>query len=152
METTTVFACFPGTEIEEWIGYLNSQIDLGKLSIYVLEAPHVDEVDLVKDHLNTVSDLNHRRLPVFVSCREDILQGLESRGIDYTLIYPNRSEKEAWLRQCKAMDLGEDLLRDLEENWDTWVDVCHASNPKSRITTSAGQSLTELLQVSLPKE
>lgn len=152
METTTVFACFPGTEIDAWIKHLNSQIDLGQLSIYVLEAPHVDEVDLVKDHLNTVSDLNRRRLPVFVSCREDILQGLESRGIDYTLIYPNQSEKEAWLKQCKGVDLGEDLLRDLEENWDTWVNVCHTSNPKSRITIEAGQSLTELLRVSLPKE
>lgn len=64
---------------------------------------------------------------IFVSSHAEVRNALDADGIDFTIVYPNKSLKAEWVGRCYIRDInGESGCRPdiLYANWDKWIDEC----------------------------
>ena len=59
---------------------------------------------------------------IFISTHESVRNALKEAGLEYTLIYPDGSLKEEWIRRFKERGSSDGFIQTVEENWDTWID------------------------------
>ena len=62
---------------------------------------------------------------IFVSSHLQVREALENANIDYVTVYPDKSQKEAWLERMRNRGNDETFLTFQDKNWDdftSWVD------------------------------
>jgi hypothetical protein len=69
----------------------------------------------IKDNLGKVEI-------IFVSSHDVVRKALEENNIDYTLVYPDKSLKNEWLRRFKDRGNNEKFISFIESNFDTFID------------------------------
>ena len=58
---------------------------------------------------------------IFVSSHADVVQALDSAGIDFMAVMPMSSSKEEWLSRCIERGSPEAFVKLLDTNWDSWT-------------------------------
>ena len=73
------------------------------------------------DHIKEKLKLNDRDI-IFVSSHEDVRQALIDNGINFTVVYPKKIDKEAMIQRYKERGSSPEFVRLLEENYDNFID------------------------------
>lgn len=58
---------------------------------------------------------------IFVSSHKEVRDALERNNLPYTLVYPDISLKEEWIRRLKARGDDEGFINFISENWETFI-------------------------------
>lgn len=75
---------------------------------------------------------------IFVSTHDVVRQALQEEGLRYILVYPDRSEKEKYLRRYKQRGSSDEFIRLMDKNWDTFLDQLEAETYPSSIKLRNG--------------
>ena len=59
---------------------------------------------------------------IFISTHESVRNALKEAGLQFTLIYPDGSLKEEWIRRFEERKSPEAFVQTVSNNWDTWID------------------------------
>lgn len=59
---------------------------------------------------------------IFVSTHEVVRNALKEAGIDFYIVYPDKSLKEEWVGRCFLRGSGESFCKLIADNWDMWID------------------------------
>lgn len=81
------------------------------------ENPH-----FIEDYLHHIKSLLMKVDIVFVSTHEEILLALREEGIDFTIVYPDHSLKEEFIRRYRRRKSPESFIALLDNKFDEWVD------------------------------
>ena len=86
----------------------------------------------IKEHLETED-------AIFVSSHKVVRDALREAGIEYYLIYPNRSRKVEWMQRFKDRGNDEAFIKFQEEHWDEFIsDMENETFPKKRVLSYNG--------------
>jgi len=59
---------------------------------------------------------------ILVSTHQSVRDALRERGIRYVLVYPDRSQKEAYLERYRKRGSSDGFISMLEREWDAFID------------------------------
>jgi hypothetical protein len=69
----------------------------------------------IKDNLGKVEI-------IFVSSHDVVRKALQENNIDYTLVYPDKSQKDEWLRRFRQRGNDEKFISFIESNFEKFID------------------------------
>ena len=82
---------------------------------------------------------------IFVSSHKEIRDSLVSNGINFVLIYPDKSLKQEYISRYKKRGNSEQFITLLENNWDNWIDDCEAQKGCKHIVLNSGQFVSNVV-------
>lgn len=80
---------------------------------------------------------------IIVPAHRDILIEMERVGINYILIYPDRSLKSEYLERYK----GNKFADSLSKKWDSFMNNVDSANPNKRIILKSGEYIKDKLNL-----
>ena len=78
---------------------------------------------------------------IFISTHESVRNALKEAGLEYTLIYPDGSLKEEWIRRFKERGSSDGFIQTVEENWDAWIDQMEEESSNKVVLESKDDTL-----------
>ena len=84
---------------------------------------------------------------IFISSHKEVRDALVANGLDFTLIYPDKSLKEEYINRYKERGNSDQFIALLEKNWENWIDECKAQTGCKHIVLSSGQFVANVVQV-----
>jgi hypothetical protein len=82
---------------------------------------------------------------VFVSSHKDVRQLLQDNGVEFTLVYPDRSLKDEYLNRYRERGSDFAFQELLVNNWDKWITSCDNDPTSNKLILQTGQSLSDVL-------
>lgn len=64
---------------------------------------------------------------IFVSSHEEVRKTMNEAGIDFAIVYPNKTCMNEWIGRCYLRELNGTNgfpIKVLIDNWDKWIDQC----------------------------
>jgi len=61
---------------------------------------------------------------IFISSHKEVRNALVANGLNFTLIYPDRSTKDEYIARYKDRGNSHQFIELVEKNWDLWIDEC----------------------------
>ena len=58
---------------------------------------------------------------IFVSTHDVVRQALNDEGIDFTIVFPEKSLKEEWIGRCFLRGSDRQFCQLIADNWDKWM-------------------------------
>lgn len=78
-------------------------------------------LDILKWHL-----LNSNWKYIFVSSHDTVRGAMDAAGIEYYVIYHNKSRKDEIMAKCKERGNTDEFIEQYSKNWESWMDSCAA--------------------------
>ena len=84
---------------------------------------------------------------VFITTYGDILEELEKRNIEYTLVFPERELKEEYRQRAIDRNSDSDFVEGFFSRWDTHIDDCLKRKTKNKIVLKSGMFLSDIINL-----
>lgn len=82
---------------------------------------------------------------ILVSSHKDVRDALVKNGINFVLVYPDRSLKDEYIQRYKDRGNNDAFVKLLENNWDTWMDEMEGQKGCYRVKLGPGQYLVDVI-------
>lgn len=82
---------------------------------------------------------------IFISSHKDVRDALVANGLEFTLVYPDKSLKEEYMKRYKDRGNSDQFLVLLEKNWENWIDECMNQSGCTHIVLKSGQFITDVI-------
>lgn len=82
---------------------------------------------------------------IFVSSHDNVRAALVSEGIEFTLVYPNISLKEEYLKRYAERGSPQPFLDLMERSWGNFVLGCAEQSGCNRVVLQEGQFLADVI-------
>ena len=82
---------------------------------------------------------------ILVSSHALVRGALINEGIEYTLVFPERSQKNEYLERFKQRESSEVFVNLLFKNWDRWISELEGQLGCIKIKLKQGQYLSDIL-------
>lgn len=80
-----------------------------------------------------------------VSSHDNVRQGLVDAGLDFTLIYPDMSEKDVYMERYRERGSPEGFLTLMDSKWNDFVQSCAEQTGCKHIVLKDGQYLSDVI-------
>lgn len=81
---------------------------------------------------------------VLTSCRKRIIELLKEKELDFIVVLPTKNQKEEYVRRYKERGTIPVVLKDLEENFDNYIDEVMVCDCK-KVILKEGQYLSDVI-------
>lgn len=75
------------------------------------------------EHIKGIME-SYENVIILVSSHEEVRAALSANGIEYILVYPDRSLKEEFIQRYIDRGSPESFVKMMEEKWDVFIDSC----------------------------
>ena len=82
---------------------------------------------------------------ILVSSHVSVRQALLDEGLEYTLVFPERSQKNEYIERFRQRGSPESFIDLLMNNWDDWIKEMEEQTGCNKIKLNAGQYLSDVL-------
>ena len=82
---------------------------------------------------------------ILVSSHDVVRDALVANGLDFTLVYPDKSIKDEYIQRYKDRGNKDDFVNRLEDNWDRWIDGMEKQKGAKHIKLQSGQYLSDVI-------
>ena len=106
--------------------------DSSKFSWVMVANQKVRNPDFPQNYIRYIKENIGKADYILVSTHENVRRALEEAGIDFYLIYPDRSLKEEWIGRCFLRGSGEKFCQLIADNWDNWIDGLEEDSKKHK--------------------
>lgn len=113
--------------------------------IFDSDSSTFDKAYFPDNYLDHVEATIAKHVPMLVSSHEEVRQGLEARGIQYILVYPEDDLKEEYLQRYRDRGSPDAFVEMMESRWEDFIASCDSSQPNHRVRLSQGQYLSDIL-------
>ena len=126
MKDTKIISAFPACGktyvFENFKNKVILDSDSSKFSWVIVGEQKVRHPDFPQNYINHIRENIGKADYILVSTHENVRRALEEAGIDFYLVYPERSLKEEWIGRCFLRGSGEKFCQLIADNWDNWID------------------------------
>lgn len=82
---------------------------------------------------------------IFISSHDVVRDALVDEGLDFTLVYPDKSIKKEYINRYKERGNDDKFVELLEKNWDEWISQLDEQEGCKKIKLKAGQYLADVI-------
>ena len=136
MKNTKIISVFPACGktyvFENFKDKIILDSDSSKFSWVIVGEQKVRHPDFPQNYINHIKENIGKADYILVSIHENIRRSLEEAGIDFYLVYPDRSLKEEWIGRCFLRGSGEKFCQLIADNWDNWIDGLEEDSKKHK--------------------
>lgn len=136
MKNTKIISAFPACGktyvFENFDDKVILDSDSSKFSWVIVNNQKVRNPDFPENYINHIKENIGKVDYIFVSTHENVRRALEDAGIDFYLVYPDRSLKEEWIGRCFLRGSGEKFCQLIADNWDDWIDGLEKDSKKHK--------------------
>ena len=136
MKNTKIISAFPACGKTYVFDNFKDKVildsDSSKFSWVIVNNQKVRNPDFPENYINHIKENIGKVDYILVSTHENVRRALEEAGIDFYLIYPDRSLKEEWIGRCFLRGSGEKFCQLIADNWDNWMDGLEEDSKKHR--------------------
>lgn len=136
MKDTKIISAFPACGktyvFENFKDKVILDSDSSKFSWVMVANQKVRNPDFPKNYISHIKENIGKADYILVSTHENVRKALEEAGIDFYLIYPDRSLKEEWIGRCFLRGSGEKFCQLIADNWDNWIDGLEKDSKKHK--------------------
>lgn len=103
-----------------------------------------DKADFPANYIKHIKEQTGKGYTILASSHDVVRDALIKEGMNFTLVYPDKSLKEEYLKRYKERGSPESFVKLLDSNWDKWIGQCDDLEDKhvSKIVLKAGEFLT----------
>ncbi len=110
----------------------------------------ITEVEYIQRNLDSTEIVPIRRGVgfadiVLVSSHDLVRKALVTRGIDYTLVFPDRSLKDEYIERFKERGSPQGFIDLLDTNWDKWISELESQEGCTPVRLQQGQFLSDVV-------
>ena len=136
MKDTKIISAFPACGktyvFENFKGKVILDSDSSKFSWVIVGNQKVRHPDFPQNYIDHIKENIGKADYIFVSTHDNVRRALEKAGIDFYLVYPDRSLKEEWIGRCFLRGSGEKFCQLIADNWDNWIDGLEEDSKKHK--------------------
>ena len=125
MQKAVIISGFPGigkTHAYEHLKLMSDGIVMDSDSSKFDKSKFPDNyIEHIKAHYDKVSFM-------FVSSHKEVRDAMKEAGINFIVVYPNKSLKEEYLKRYKERGNAQAFIDLLDKMWDTWIDEIEGDN------------------------
>ena len=136
MKKTKIISAFPACGKTYVFENFNDKVildsDSSKFSWVMVANQKVRNPDFPQNYIRYIKENIGKADYILVSTHENVRRALEEAGIDFYLIYPDRSLKEEWIGRCFLRGSGEKFCQLIADNWDNWIDGLEEDSKKHK--------------------
>ena len=136
MKNTKIISAFPACGktyvFENFKDKVIIDSDSSKFSWVFVGDQKVRNPDFPENYINHIKENIGKVDYIFVSTHENVRRALEDAGIDFYLVYPDRSLKEEWIGRCFLRGSGKKFCQLIADNWDNWIDGLEEDSKKHK--------------------
>lgn len=120
---TVVIAGFPGIGKTTFASQRDDVKDL-ESSLYSKKADGSKNPDFPGNYVNMVKWhlVNNNWKYLLVSTHEDVRKALTDDGINFFIIYPDKTRKDEFLKLYKERGNTDEFIQLMDSNWEDWID------------------------------
>lgn len=145
---TRVIAAFPGTgktwmfDHQDEFNLIISDSDSSKFS---WSSPGVRHEDFPNNYIQHIISKIGMVDVIFISTHKDVRDALKEASIDYTLIYPERDEKQFYIQRFQNRGSTDAFIKLVGDKWDEWMDELDAEQFPFKVKLSGHQFIKDIL-------
>ena len=136
MKDTKIISAFPACGktyvFENFKGKVILDSDSSKFSWVIVGNQKVRHPDFPQNYIDHIKENIGKADYIFVSTHDNVRRALEKAGIDFYLVYPDRSLKEEWIGRCFLRGSGENFCQLIADNWNNWIDGLEEDSKKHK--------------------
>ena len=125
-------ACGKTYVFENFKGKVILDSDSSKFSWVIVGNQKVRHPDFPQNYIDHIKENIGKADYIFVSTHDNVRRALEKAGIDFYLVYPDRSLKEEWIGRCFLRGSGEKFCQLIADNWNNWIDGLEEDSKKHK--------------------
>ena len=135
-----VISAFPGCGKSH---FYNSVKD--NIKILDSDSSKFDKSDFPRNYIEHIKDNLPSADIILVSSHEDVRKELVKNGMDFTLVFPDISLKEQYIKRYKERGSPENFIKLLDTNWDNWINQLLKQEYCSKIILKENQYLSDVI-------
>lgn len=78
--------------------------------------------DFPENYINHIKSNIGKVDVIFVSSHKNVREALYNAGLNITLVYPDKDNKEEWIKRFKERGNDEKFISFISDNWDEFID------------------------------
>jgi len=142
---TEVISAFPGTGKTYCVNNIKNRFYLDSdSSQFSWISSGVRDPNFPQNYINHIRSNIGKCDAIFVSSHEIVRKSLRDNGIEYILIYPNKSLLDEYLKRYRNRGSQDSFISLLENNWDLWIDSCENDPTTNKIVLDREETIYNL--------
>ena len=151
MKNTKIISAFPACGKTYVFDNFKDKVildsDSSKFSWVIVNNQKVRNPDFPENYINHIKENIGKVDYILVSTHDNVRKALEEAGIDFYLVYPDRSLKEEWIGRCFLRGSGEKFCQLIADNWDNWMDGLEEDSKKHNyMKLKSGEHLSDVIR------
>lgn len=142
---TKVISGFPGVGKTKFIGMSQLYVLDSDSSNFSWASKGVRNPDFPKNYIDHIKAHIGLVDIILVSSHDIVREALESNGIKYYLVYPDKSLKKEYIQRYIERGNDENFINFITTNWDGFIDKIESDTYPTKIKLSSGKFLSDLL-------
>ena len=145
MTMTRVISAFPGTGKSYF--HQNSNLDIldSDSSEYSWISKGVRNPDFPDNYMAHIKGKIGSADIILVSSHEVVREALVNEGIEFTLVFPERSLKREYIERFRQRGSPETFIDILSKNWDSWITQLQEQSGCTQVQLQQGKYLSDWL-------
>lgn len=145
--TTKVISAFPGTGKSYFASNRDDVLDLDSNSFTSGHTPDgkVRNPDFPNNYISAIEEQLGKHSVLLVSPHVEAIKGLVERGLEITLIYPDRKLKSEYIERFRKRGSSEEFIKPLDSYWDDFLEQLEQQKGCKHIVLDQGQYLSDVL-------
>lgn len=144
---TKVISAFPGTGKSYFANNHDKVVDLDSnnyTSGHTSEGK-VRNPNFPNNYISAIEDQLGKCSILLVSPHIEVIKGLLEKGLDITLVYPDRKLKSEYIERFRKRGSSEAFIRPLDSYWDDFLDQLEQQEGCEHVVLEQGQYLKDAL-------
>ena len=98
-----------------------------------------------KVYVDIIEYMSNVGYNILVSCHQELRDELKNRSLKYTIVCPDLSIKDEYIKRYKSRGNTSDFVNLLEKNWDTFIKSC-SNEDENTIFLYSGEYLEDIIK------
>lgn len=150
MKDTKIISAFPACGktyvFENFKDKVILDSDSSKFSWVIVAGQNVRHPDFPQNYINHIKENIGKVDYIFVSTHDNVRRALEDAGIDFYLVYPEKSLKEEWIGKCFLRGSGEKFCQLIADNWNNWMEGLEEDSKRHKsMKLRSGEHLSDVI-------
>ena len=150
MKDTKIISAFPACGktyvFENFKDKVILDSDSSKFSQVIVAGQNVRHPDFPQNYINHIKENIGKVDYIFVSTHDNVRRALEDAGIDFYLVYPEKSLKEEWIGRCFLRGSGEKFCQLIADNWNNWMEGLEEDSKRHKsMKLRSGEHLSDVI-------
>lgn len=138
-KNTKLVSAFPGTGKSYYFKNTSKEVLDSDSSTF-------DKSDFPANYIRHIKENMGKVDIILISSHEEVRDALVEAGLDFTLIYPDKSLKDEYIERYKERGNEEGFIKLLDTNWDAWLDDVKTQKGAKHIVLKSGEYLSDVME------